>query len=471
MRGLSLKFRLGACLIGVVVIVTVILCTSAYQVFHRQLTRNLDRLLLSQADAVTVSLGVDHAVEEGRKEIQAYFSMLAQADQVVHRVWFESQTEDFVASHGREDWPLKWVADEPTAPSVGQHVTSDVTMEGAAYRLLWTRQPNPRSSSADERAINIIIAEPKHTFRQVREFVGGKLPHVVLVLGASILAILWILRWGLSPVTELTSHVRELSGENLRGLSLDVRDAPAELRAFVVAWDEMVERLALAMHQQRRFTADASHELRTPLATVKSTLQTALSRERSPQEYVRALNRALESVTKLEHLAMQLLALARLDSIAASLEKETVDLREIALSVCERYAPFAEQRNSTIDVQLDEANVRGNAEQLECMLANLVDNAVKHGPADSQIRVIIAAGSDQIRITVRDAGGSIPDVEQARVFDRFYRLQKARERSSGGTGLGLTLAQEIAEKHGGRITVVSRPGYGTDFEVCLPLSV
>jgi heavy metal sensor kinase len=464
----SLRLRLGLCLVGVVIVVTLVLCAATYDDFQRQHVRNLDRMLLSQADAVTASLDVDHSVEQGRKEIEAFFAVLTHTEPAVYRIWFEGDPNDFLASHDPANWPLAWSSDNLARPPVGRHLAGDTTMEGSPYRFIWTRRSNPRYRQPNDRHINILISEPTYARNQLRESMRDILPHVAGIVIASILAISWILRWGLYPLRELTARIRTLSHEDVGGLSVDTAKAPAELRAFVVAWNEMVDRLTLAMRQQRRFTADASHELRTPLATIKSTLQTAISQRRNPQEYIDAMERCLEDIDRFEHLITQLLALARLDDIHEAAERDTVDLKSLVIEICERHRPFAELNGATIQCRPEDVTVQGNAQQLDCMLSNLVDNAIKHGPGHSEIRVTMSRNGDHAGVTIHDAGGSIPAAEQAHIFERFYRVDKARERCSGGAGLGLALAQEIARKHGGRITVYSAPEHGTDFLVTLP---
>jgi heavy metal sensor kinase len=451
-----------------VIVITLVLCAATYDDFQRQHTRNLDRMLLSQVDAVAASLDVDHSVEQGRREIEAFFAVLAHSEHVVYRIWFEGDPNDFSASHDSANWPLAWTSSRVLPPSVGRYHTGDTTMAGTRCRFIWARRANPRHPPANDRHINILIAESARTSHQLRESMRDILPHLAAIVIASILAISWILRWGLHPLCELTARIRTLSHEDVGGLSVDTAKVPAELHAFVVAWNEMVDRLALAMRQQRRFTADASHELRTPLATIKSTLQTAISQPRSAQEYIGAMERCLEDIDQFEHLITQLLALARLDDIREAAERDTVDLKSLVVEVCDRHRPFAELNGATLQCRPEEVTLHGNAQQLDCLLSNLVDNAIKHGPGHSEICVTMSRNADHVTVAIHDAGGSIPTGEQAQIFERFYRVEKARQRCSGGTGLGLALAQEIAQKHGGRITVRSTPKHGTDFCVDLP---
>lgn len=454
-----------------VVAIIAVLSVTAYVQFHETLKAGVDSTLLSQAEAVTVSMAADDSLLEARKEIQAFFGPINDTKSPVYRVWFESEQEDYVASDLQGNWPLDWDIRSTEAPAIGNHKFFEALRGEIPYRLLWTRDPDLRASSSTKQPLNIIIAAyDGHVDSQIGDFL-----HVLLIMGVvviilSIGATLLILKWGMKPVAGITTKMNEITGKNMNQLSSYVTDAPSELRPFIRAWDEMIERLALAMQQQRRFTADASHELRTPLAIVKSTLQTARSRKRSSETYESAMDQSLEDLERLEHLIEQLLTLAHLDDIESQSDWQTIDLGNLTTDICEQYLPFAKQKNGILKWQVCPAKVTGNGEQLKRLLANLIDNAIKYGPKASEVFVSMHSSNGLVNVSVHDKGGRIPAEEQKLIFNRFYRIRKARKRasSSKGSGLGLALAQEIVQKHRGSITVQSNPKTGTDFVVTLP---
>jgi signal transduction histidine kinase len=455
MQPLSLKWRLGICVAK----------------FRETLREGVDGALLSQAEAVAVSMVADDSLLEARKEIQAFFGPLNDSKSPVYRVWFEGEQEDYVASCSQENWPLDWDIQSTEAPAVGNYKFFEASRGEIPYRLLWTRDQNPQVSSSTEHSLNIVIAVyDGHIDSQISDFM-----RVLLILGGAIIllsavATLIILKWGMKPVDDITTRMNDITGRNLNQPLSHTAASPAELQPFVRAWDQMIERLALAMQQQRRFTADASHELRTPLAIVKSTLQTARSRKRSSETYESAMDQSLEDLERLEHLIEQLLELAHLDDIESQPDWQTVDLGNLVTDVCEQYLLFAKQQKSTLKWQVCSAKVSGNDEQLRRLLANLIDNAIKYGPKASEVSVSMQSLNGLVNVLVHDKGGKIPAEEQKFIFDRFYRIRKTRKRapSSTGSGLGLALAQEIAQKHRGTITVQSNPETGTDFVVSLP---
>jgi signal transduction histidine kinase len=462
---------MGICVAILVVAIITVLSITAYVQFRETLKTGVDSALLSQAEAVTVSMAADDSLLEARKEIQAFFGPINDEKNPVYRVWFEDEQEDYVASSSQESWPLDWNLQSTEAPTIGNHKFFEASRGEIPYRLLWIRDPDPRVNSPTKQPLNIVIAAyDGHVDTQIVDFLKVLLIMGIVVIIFSVGATVLILKWGMKPVAGITTKMNDITGKNLSQLSSYITDSPAELRPFVRAWDKMIKRLALAMQQQRRFTADASHELRTPLAIVKSTLQTARSRKRSSETYESAMDQSLEDLERLEHLIEQLLTLAHLDDIESQSDWQTVDLGNLVIDLCEQYLPFAKKQRDTLRWQVCSAKVSGNDEQLRRLLANLIDNAIKHGPKASEVSVTMHSSNGLVNVLVHDKGGKIPAEEQKFIFERFYRIRKAYKKASSntGAGLGLALSQEIAQKHRGTITMQSNPKTGTDFVVTLP---
>jgi signal transduction histidine kinase len=469
MNSLSLKWRLGISVTIMVITIIAVLSVTAFVQFSETLKKGIDNALLSQADAVIASMTSDDSLMEARREIQAFFGPINDSRSPVYRVWFNGEQEDYVASFTQENWPLDWSPHSKEAPAQGKYKFFEARREEIPYRLLWIRPWNSGTNSLTKQPLNIVIATYHgHIDTQIGEFLK-----VLAVLGIVIVILtigvtVFILKWGLKPVVQITSKMDDVTVKNLNQLSHCVPDSPAEMQPFVQAWDRMIERLALAMQQQRRFTADASHELRTPLAIVKSTLQATRSRKRSSDAYELAIDQSLEDLGRLEHLIEQLLALAHLDDIDVQSDWRTINLGNLIADVCEQYLPFAQQEKGTIKCHILSAKVNGSDEQLRRLFANLIDNAIKYGPKSGEVSVSMHSINGLVNVLVHDQGGRIPRKEHKRIFDRFYRVRKSRKTSTG-SGLGLAIAHEIAKIHRGSITLQSDPNAGTDFVVTLPL--
>jgi signal transduction histidine kinase len=280
----------------------------------------------------------------------------------------------------------------------------------------------------------------------------------------------FIVLWGLRPIRRTADRLRGITHRNLGSERLEDVPAPSELRPFVAAVSEMLGRLNLVLRQQRQFTADASHELRTPLALAKSTLQAARTRDRDPAEYRQAIDETLGDLDRVQRLMSQLLVLARLDEVEGLPDAADVPLDGVLQHVAADFAAAAAARGGHIALDAARpATVRGNEEQLGQLFGNLVENAIVHGPAGGTVRVTLSEGADgQYIVCVHDAGGGIPAEVIPRLFDRFYRADPSRSRATGGAGLGLAIAREIARRHGGDIEMASSPAAGTRATVRLP---
>ena len=445
------------------------LSITAYFEFRENLNRSIDNSLISQAKSVTASIAYNDSLLQTRKEIQAFFGPIDDSKSTIYRIWFEGEKEYYADSFSGEMWPLDFKPESVKPPFTGEFKFFDTERGDVPYKLLWASQEDPRSSSESKQPLNIIIAAYNgYIEEQMADFLT-----VLLILGITITALsigltLLILRWGLQPIHRITTLMHDVTGKNIDQLSSRLAEGPSELKPFVHAWDSMIERLSMAIQQQKRFTADASHELRTPLAIVKSTLQTTISRKRSDEDYVSSIDRALEDLERLERLIEQLLLLAHLDDIKRQHEYQKVDLQALVTDVCEQYNPFAQQHKNILKWHVCPARTEGDQHQLRRMLDNLVDNAIKYGPENGQISVSMSLSGDVVNIKVHDQGGNISQEQQQQIFERFYRVRTKHQQSSDGAGLGLAIAQEIALKHDGKITVQSASEIGTEFIISLP---
>ncbi|HYI14974.1 MAG TPA: ATP-binding protein [Thermomicrobiales bacterium] len=274
----------------------------------------------------------------------------------------------------------------------------------------------------------------------------------------------------LEPVDSVTRLARRISAEDLSGrLDLDLPDD--ELGRLARTFDEMIARLESAFRRQRQFTGDASHELRTPLTALKGQVEVALARPREPDEYRAVLHVVNEEVDRLIHLVGSLLTLARADAGEISLAREPISLGDAVVGAVEQLEPFAEQRGIGLRVEPGpETTIEADESLLLQLLLNLLDNAIKYTPVGGAVQVSWVVEAESAFVTVTDNGVGIEPQHLPHVFERFYRVDKARSRGDGGTGLGLAISRWIAEAHGGEITAVSTPGHGTSVTIRLPLS-
>ena len=221
------------------------------------------------------------------------------------------------------------------------------------------------------------------------------------------------------------------------------------------------------MESQRAFVADASHELRTPLSLIRANAEMM---QRHPEATDPAsVEDIIKETDRLAYLVSQLLTLARSDSADAPLEKTSVDVNQLAGDIARQMKLLADEKQIVVNVQTDgAATVSGDEQRLGELLLILLDNSIKYTDSGGHVDVNVQRSNGRVQIAVSDNGVGIPRASLPHVFDRFYRVDKARSREIGGSGLGLAIARWIAEKHDGRIAIDSEEGRGTKVTVDLP---
>lgn len=279
----------------------------------------------------------------------------------------------------------------------------------------------------------------------------------------------WMSRRALAPVDSLVSTARAIGGTNLGG-RLQKLNTGDELQRLSDTLNEMLDRLESAFQRVTQFTADASHELRTPVSLIRTEAELALRRSRTESEYKEALEHILLEAERTTTLIEQLLSVARADSGRETLHIETVNLSENLRSVVESWKQVAAIRDLEFRANISDrdALVTGDETLLRRLVDILLDNAFKYTPSPGRVSLMLEHGDDTATIIVQDSGIGIPREEQTKIFERFYRVDRARSRAQGGIGLGLAIAQWIVSQHHGSIRVESCPGGGSVFRVEIP---
>jgi heavy metal sensor kinase len=274
----------------------------------------------------------------------------------------------------------------------------------------------------------------------------------------------------LRPVREMASAARRITSDSL-GSRLPNPNPHDELGQLATVFNETLQRIESSFDALKRFTADASHELRTPLTALRSVGEVALREDRSADELRETIGSMLEEAQRLNDLADTLLLLARAESGRLPLQRERFALDDLIREACERLEVLAAEKNQRIEIATAPGiSIEADRILLRQALTNLLHNAIRHGPADSPIMVRTAASGTGVLIEITDQGPGIPPEHRGKIFERFYRIDKARSRADGGTGLGLAIARLFVEQHGGRIELESPATGGNCFRIVLPPS-
>jgi heavy metal sensor kinase len=311
------------------------------------------------------------------------------------------------------------------------------------------------------------IDDIAHTLALFRRYLVMFAP--IILLAASAVGY-WVSGRALSPVDTLTRAARTISGSNLSRRLQPVHTGD-ELQRLSDTLNKMLSRIETAFLRVTQFTADASHELRTPISLIRTEAEIALRKSRTEEEYRDALFHVLTEAETTSSMVEKLLSLARSDSGQNTLELGLVDLRETVLRVANEWRAVAESKalGFTEMVTAGDLYVIADHTALRQVLNILLDNAVKYTPGPGSIQLSVEERGGKAVLKVVDTGIGIALADQARIFERFYRADKARSRELGGAGLGLAIALWIVRQHHGSIEVESAPGKGSAFVVELPL--
>jgi heavy metal sensor kinase len=325
-----------------------------------------------------------------------------------------------------------------------------------------------------ERTGQRFLIEVGAPYEQVEVVLYGLLLALALGLPLTVIVAIsggWLLmRQALNPVDEITRGAEQITSRNL-SQRLPVARTGDELERLSAALNRMIERLEESFLYVSRFTADASHELRTPLTILRGELEAAAGQPQIAPELRETVGSALEETERLSRIVESLMAISRLDAGEARMERDALDLAELAASTTDQMRLLAVDKNVALRCEsVVQVNVEGDRARLKQVVVNLVDNAIKYTPAGGLVGVKVRASNGHAMLEVNDNGVGIPAEALPHIFERFYRVDKARSRQMGGAGLGLSIVKAIVTAHGGQVRVESVEGRGSRFLVELPVA-
>lgn len=376
--------------------------------------------------------------------------------QPLPRIYEEYGQFEFVTAVWSRDGRRMHSSDERVAlPFLSRSGMSQVTIAGQKWHLY--------TIVLDD---GIVQAAQRATEREslARETASTLVPPTLLMLAIFALLLTYALRKALAPLSSAASEVTARSVEALHPISL--ADHPPELHLLIGAINDLMARLGSALAMQRHFLADAAHELRTPITALRLQLQ-LLERAGDAPQRTAAQEELRAGIERAQHLVEQLLQLSRLGPEAPVLQRQPVDLAELARSTVGRFSARADELGIDLGAAADQpVAVSGDVQHLSALLDNLVENALRYTPRGGKVDVSAHWQGARGCLSVRDNGPGIPAAERERVFDRFYRAAPAL--SPTGSGLGLAIVKAVAQRHGADIALEDAPGGGLAVTVLFP---
>lgn len=293
---------------------------------------------------------------------------------------------------------------------------------------------------------------------------------VALIIGsaaaaASLMLAIWLTPSLFRPLEDIAVVAQQITKADDLSRRVPDADRTDEIGDLARAINQTLERLERLFRAQQRFLADVSHELRTPLTAVRGNVDLMLRMGNTDTESLTAIQ---DEVARMTRLVGDLLLLARADAGGLPLASKPVELDGLFFDVYQRVG-LSQKRVKVTVTEVDQVKVKGDADRLKQLLINLVDNAIKYTPSGGEVSLSLSKTEDWAQLTVADTGIGIPEEDLPYIFDRFYRVDKARSRAQGGSGLGLSIAKWIAQAHGGDIRAISKVGQGTSFKITLPV--
>ena len=359
---------------------------------------------------------------------------------------------------GKNHWNFSWKHEHYRALRISQVPVLD-REEGSSF------QPQ---------TLTIMYAAPLDRLReQVQAAAIFVALASLLLLGMTVLLALWGIRRGLLPLQNLAQQAALISTQNWQLRLPEAAQEANELRPLTQSMTDMLARLQRSFDEQREFMGNAAHELKTPVAVLKSTLQSLLHRPRTSEEYRAGLERSLEDLDRLEQLLQWMLRLARAEQWAHGAlrrDLEVIDVNLTCEEAVERIRNLAQARRTSIHLSSNgPVPLRADPDDLQLVWMNLLENAVRYSPEGASIEVNITRKDGGAQVSFQDHGSGIAPADLPHIFERFYRGDPSRARTTGGFGLGLAIAKALVEAYGGSIKAESLPGQGTRMTVEFPV--
>lgn len=308
----------------------------------------------------------------------------------------------------------------------------------------------------------------QETLKSVRIFLLASVPSLLML---TTLVGRFMARRALTPVAKVTQTARAIAGGGDLSKRIPVPKVQDEVGQLVTTFNDMMSRLENSFKLIRQFSSDASHELRTPLTVLKGQSELVLRKARNPEEYQEVISSNLEEINYMSRILEDLFTLSKSDEGIIALDLQTINLGPIIEEVCRHAEVLASERDIKITVlALEPVCIEGDAYRLRQLIWNLLHNGIKYTLAGGEVKVSLQYKDESACLTVEDNGIGIPASDLPLIFNRFYRVDKARTRDDRGTGLGLSICKFIVESHKGQIDVESQVGVGSTFKVIIPRS-
>jgi heavy metal sensor kinase len=447
----SIKVRLTVWYLIAIALLLAVFGAVAYFMLSKNLYRNLDEALRMRVAELQNSITVKD-----------------------HQISFEQKFNDLILIYDADSALLQKLGPNVRFSNIEEMVQRTLFGQSSFLTAPTTEGQDVRLYAApfnlDSRTrIAVIVGRPT---REIQDMLS--IFRVVIIYSALVVVLLagvggmFLANRTLKPVDQITNIARGIGeGDLSRRIDIQSEDEMGRLASTL---NGMIARLEEAFKKQRQFAADASHELRTPLAIIQAESSLALDKKRTQAEYRRSLELVSQEVDYMSEIIGKLLLLARSDAGSERFNFQEVNLTDLFTELSSDVEALAQEKGLVFNLgPMDNLTVKGDRLKLRQLFLNILDNAIRYTPSGGTVSSSLIRKNGSAFVSISDTGMGIPAEHLPLIFDRFYRVDKARSRSDGGMGLGLAIASSIAKLHGGDIEVESEVGKGSTFHVILPL--
>ncbi len=291
----------------------------------------------------------------------------------------------------------------------------------------------------------------------------------VLVVGVALAAITgyWVTRRGLRPLDQMSTAIQNINAEKLHQ-RIDTQQMPTEIAFLANTFNDLLARLDDSFERLSGFSSDLAHELRTPVNNIMGEAEVALSKSRSSGEYIGVLASTMEECSRLTRMIDELLFLAKAENPQTQINCQQVSIDDAVQTLCDYYFPLAEDKSIHLSYPQSNVILFADPGLLHRALGNILENAIRYSDEKSEICINVEQAEKQIILRVSDQGVGIAEDQVPFIFDRFFRVDKSRQRSSQGSGLGLAIVKSIMYLHQGDVRIYSKEGEGTQVGLYFP---
>jgi len=461
----TLAFRLSAAYSLVGLLLVILATASLYIVLRTELDRSTELFLADKLHVLSTMLRERPEDEDALREEIELESAARRYQRFYIRLLNEEGMPIMTTPGMAEQLDIAELSNRTRGRA--EHSTAMAGIHGQPFRVtIATVDVGTPSAHSDTVQIAIDTSQEEELLARYRLWFWG-----ILLATSIVFPVVGyqIARHGIRPVEEIAATARRITSTNLRE-RIGSEGYPSELASLAGTFNEMLERLEESFERISRFTADIAHDLRTPVNNIRGEAEVALARFRTADEYRDVLESSLEESVRLSELIGDLLFLARAESPSTDLHRENVNIGELLNKVRDYYEVFATEAGISLLVNdgIEPLNAEMDRSLMLRAVSNVVSNALAHTPRGGTVTLAVTSENAAICIKVSDTGAGIPADALPRVFDRFFRVDPSRSKTSGGTGLGLAIVQSILTLHGGGAEIASELDRGTRVTLRMP---